>query len=80
MRNPPEEWNVAGNYQILDKGILPRNAILPGITGSRTRNPPEKWNFVVNDLDFDRQDKNLWISNNSRNINSKRSLQRKIDF
>jgi hypothetical protein len=41
MRNPPEEWNFAGNYQLLDE--------------ESTGGMEFCWNYWFKDMDSDRQ-------------------------
>jgi hypothetical protein len=67
MRNPPKEWNSAGNKPAPESGIHPENGILLGITGS--------WPWIQTS-----KIKNLPIGNHSRNINSKGSLPCNINF
>jgi hypothetical protein len=60
------------------------NGIPPGSTGFWTRNPPEKWNSagITGSWTWIQAGKikNLPINNNSRNVNSKGSLQHKTNF
>jgi hypothetical protein len=83
-RNPLEEWNSAGNYQLLDEEFTGRMELC------RELPAPEQgihqksgiplgitfsWSWIQT-----RKIKNLPIGNNSRNINSKGSLPRKNNF
>jgi hypothetical protein len=90
-RNPPKEWNSAGNHQILNVEIhrmklynCTVNGYSARITGFWTRNPPEEWNSagITSSWTWIQTGKikNLPNSNNSRIINSKGSLPHKTNF
>jgi hypothetical protein len=64
--NPPDEWNSAGIYWLLDE--------------ESTRRMEFRRDYWLMDKDQTGKIKNLPISNNSRNINSKGSLPHKNNF